>query len=314
MEECDLYTRDFDTQNGVNSSQIPHVPKESVWKDGGSQVVFDGMESLLRQQSIQANRKPMIISADIQNLHHPLPYEVRPDINYSEPVISLNDLHLTYSGGLKITKENKPDIVLSLRNRVKNCLRNLDQDIASWLDRVRPFMENSILILTGDHSELLFDSDENLIWHGISNPIDLQRQVPMFMHGPADLMANLQVPKGIITCHSDVLPSILEALQGISLGTRWKEELDYDSYFKYNQKAEKDRPQGFAYSAHDSFQVVIEGKRRLHLHNEMVKKAQFLDKNVEMEQAEVNRMIQKIHRIEKLTWPGWTNYNCSSFS
>lgn len=314
MESCDLYTRDFDTLNGINSTQASYMSKESIWKSGGSKVVFNGMEELLKEQHRQKGRQPMVISADIQDLHHPLDYEIRPSINYSEPVITLRELHLTYSGGLEITKDNKADFVLKLRNRVKNALLNLDQDVAAWLDKVRPYLDDSILVLTGDHAELLFDGDENLIWHGVNNPIDMQRQVPMLMHGPKHVLSTLEVPEGIVTCHSDVLPSILEALAGRALGPRWKEELDYHSYYNRNGIAKPDLPKGFAYNSLHEFQVLIEGNWRLHMQNGAIKEARRLDDNQFITQEEVKTMVKTIRKIEDSTWPGLNKRDCQSVS
>lgn len=303
MEQCDLYTRDFDTQNLVNSSQVPYLDKTSIWpKEGGSKLSFETMHKLLSQ----TNKNPMLISVDLQDLHHPLPYEERPGINYTEPVISLHDLHLTYSGGLEITPQNKASIVQKLRNRVTNNLLNLDQDIFNVLSKAN--LDNTLLILTGDHSELLFDTEKNFIWHGVNNPIDLQRQVPLYLYGPKDILTQLQVPENIVTCHSDVLPSIWEALAQRPLGKRWREELDYNSYFS------RTKAKGFAYNALHEFQVLIQGNQRVSLYNDAVKEAHYLnDATKELEPEKINPMVTKIRRIEDSTWPGWNKRsNCTT--
>eukprot|EP00980_Cylindrotheca_fusiformis_P027148 scaffold19031_cov54-Cylindrotheca_fusiformis.AAC.1 len=79
-------------------TEAAYMSKEPIWKSGGSKVVFDSMEELLKRQH-RGNKewKPMVISADLQDLHHPLDYETRPNIDYSDPIISLRDLYRTYS-------------------------------------------------------------------------------------------------------------------------------------------------------------------------------------------------------------------------
>ena len=195
MEECDLYTRDYGYQNGYNKTTMRSLPKEAIFGGGGSEIVFDTMEKLLQEQA-RTNGSPIFVSADLQNLHHPLRYEGRAHLNHSyhHPAISDKEVHLTYSGGIQITEDNKANLVQKLRNRVKNCLLELDDDLAAFLKAAQPYLNNTLLVLTGDHSELLFDTEENFIWHGVNHPIDLQRQVPMFLYGPNSIVSKLQVP------------------------------------------------------------------------------------------------------------------------
>ena len=214
--------------------------------------------------------KPLFISADLQDIHHPLryPQTLNPRITtYFHPSYSRNQITQLYSGDIQITPENKAEGVLKLTNRLKNCLLTLDYTMGEWLDSVEQYLQDgsTILILTGDHGELLFDTDENLLWHDVNNAIDLQRQVPLFFHGPRDILSTLELPtengsdneqSNIVTCHSDLLPSLFEALAGQPLGDRWKQELDYHSYYNYRQnKNYAARAKGFAYNSFHKFHV-----------------------------------------------------------
>eukprot|EP00980_Cylindrotheca_fusiformis_P031548 scaffold26550_cov122-Cylindrotheca_fusiformis.AAC.1 len=166
--------------------------------------------------------------------------------------------------------------------------------------------------MTGDHAELYFDGEENFIWHGVNNPIDQQRQVPMLLHGPKDLASMLEVPEGTVTCHSDVLPSVLEALAGKSLGPRWKEELDYNSYFTgIRSLGRPNRPNGFAYCSLHEFQVLLQGNSRLHMQDGAIKEARRLDDESEiLTDEEAKEMTDTIAKIEDSTWPGLNNQEC----
>eukprot|EP00980_Cylindrotheca_fusiformis_P002303 scaffold535_cov65-Cylindrotheca_fusiformis.AAC.5 len=319
MQDCDLYTRDFDTINGINMMEAANMSDESIWdhqsgredKRKRSKLVLDNMEKLLKKQHQQkSERPPMVISADIQDVHHPLKYQVRPHIKYSKPVIKRWEIGQMYSRKLKITKENKADYVLRLRNRVKNVLLNLDDDIAAWLDRVRPYLNDTIVVMTGDHTDLYFDGDENFFWHGANTPMDIQRQVPMLMHGPTDLLSRLEVPERVVTCHSDVLPSIMEALVGRALGPRWKEELDYHSYFDRRDAVNSSKPSGFAYNSFQKFNVLIEGNRRLYMQDGAVKEARRLDNNQVLTEEEARMMVESVNEIERSTWAGFNNRGC----
>ena len=345
-------------------------------------VVLNILETLLKQQhnktivhdkvhyadKLLPQPPPMLISADMQDLHHPLNCGNRTHLQdlYKEPFMTDSEIWRTYSGGIEITPENKEEYVQKLRNRVTNCLLNLDDDLGMWLQKIQPYINNTVLILTGDHTDLLFDSESNFIWHGVNNPIDIQRQVPLFMYGPAEIISTLQVADDgdrdngrvldnneekqkypITTAHTDVFPSLLEAVTGKPLGPRWQEELEYRSYYNPDKKQNNDDNEdisigflrrsknepsspsssalspvssnGLAYNSLHGFQVLIDGNARVSVLNGIVQEAYHLDQaskddkiKTALQANEIERMTKVIQRIESRTWPGWNSDDCST--
>lgn len=293
METCELSTRDFDTENqGVDMTDKPDN------FNGGKELVFADIKDLFEQWSEENDPPPMLISADLQELH--FPYEASQDrrqgIDYFEPAMSSDDLNLVNAGTLDVTHENKRELQSQLINRVKNAMLNLDMDLGNWLDEMRPFMNNTVIILTGDHADLLLDTDANWIGHAQSTPNDLQRAVPLLIHGPEDILSNLKIPDTTVTCHTEVLPSLLEAL-GATLGGSWKREVFRPS----------DALQGFAFAQHvyGTFQVLVDGNRRITTYFKKVAEAVHLDDNSKLSKEETKEMKQMLEAVSTRTWPGW---------
>jgi membrane-anchored protein YejM (alkaline phosphatase superfamily) len=83
--------------------------------------------------------------------------------------LTQEEVDLIKSGGINQRyKENKAHLMLGLRKRVTNDMLNLDSDTGKWLDDIHAYLNNTVLILTGDHSELLFDTDGNFQGHTVN--------------------------------------------------------------------------------------------------------------------------------------------------
>lgn len=115
-KKCDSYTRGYDSVNkGIQK-------RRRQWNNiGGASVVLADVEKHLMKRT-----GPTFIAASLQDIHYPYNFTVKPNMEYHEPFMTQKELDSFHSGEFKITVENKDDYVLKLRNRVKNCMKNLD--------------------------------------------------------------------------------------------------------------------------------------------------------------------------------------------
>lgn len=96
-----------------------------------------------------------------------------------------------------------PEFVTGWRNRYRNALRALDGPLATLLEGLDP--TRTIVVITGDHGESLFDDRRWL--HGAAFS-SAQTQVPMWLALPGGPAQGLDGP----TSHLDLAPTILAAL------------------------------------------------------------------------------------------------------
>lgn len=104
---------------------------------------------------------------------------------------------------------------VALFNRYRNSAHSLDSLIGSLLDRIDP--QNTLVVVTGDHGESLFD--DGTIAHS-SLLSEIQTRVPLVLTGPGVIPGAARPGP---TDHSDLLPTLLarlgvepELLQGYS--------------------------------------------------------------------------------------------------
>ncbi|MFN8542831.1 MAG: sulfatase-like hydrolase/transferase [Candidatus Binatia bacterium] len=90
----------------------------------------------------------------------------------------------------------------ALLNRYRNSVRYLDGLLGDWLEQVD--LDHTIVLVTGDHGESLFD--DGTLAHS-SRLSSIQTRVPLVVAGPG-------VPAGTVvtrlTAHADVVPTLLE--------------------------------------------------------------------------------------------------------
>jgi hypothetical protein len=123
------------------------------------------------------------------------------------------------------------------------------------------------------------------------------------MCGPTKLVAELQVPDNVVTSHADVLPSLLEAC-GATLGEKWKRELDYRSYYRYQQKGEES---GLAFAQHPWSDLMITrtGSKRLVTRGSRVLTFENLDDTDRTDQeAAMKALRAMVPHGKDRHWPG----------
>lgn len=146
---------------------------------------FQAIPKLLKDKS-----EPQLVLIHPMSTHFPYPYPAEFDLNRPSADID-SDL-------LKAT----PHV---LKNRYANSVRYIDAligELARNLD-----MENTILIITGDHGESIWD--DGTIAHA-ALPSEVELAVPFVMVGGGAPVARVER----ITYHGDVVATLLNALEG----------------------------------------------------------------------------------------------------
>jgi hypothetical protein len=296
LEECDLQTRDFHTCD-------PSI-NESV--SGGDDRVIKSAESWIREQTHRNSSSPFLLTLDFQDVR--FPYKVKqnpaPDIQYYEPSLTDTEVYTLKQDVTKMDTASLDAIRPKLINRVKNSMLGLDNMLADFLRNIRPYSSNMIIVFTSDHGELFMDgSDKKNFGHALEDSSDLQRRVPLVMCGPTKVVSELQVPENVVTSHTDVFPSLLEAC-GATLGDEWKRELDYRSYYRYQQKGE-DSGLAFAHHPWSDLVIIKTGSKRLVTRGSRVLKFENLDDTDGTDQeAAIKALRDMVPHGKDRHWPG----------
>ena len=90
-------------------------------------------------------------------------------------------------------------------NRYANSLTFLEHEVMNLLRRID--MKRNIVLITGDHGESM--GEDGVFTHG-SRMSEIQMRVPLVMVGPGVAPRNVSTA----TAHSDVLPTLMHALEG----------------------------------------------------------------------------------------------------
>lgn len=109
---------------------------------------------------------------------------------------------------LTITNQTDP---LPYLNRYKNSLHFIDQQVASVIDTLKShhLLENTIVIVTGDHGEE-FNDNHLGYWGHASNFTRYQIQTPLIVYWPNEKPATFFQQ----TSHFDIVPTLMEKLLG----------------------------------------------------------------------------------------------------
>lgn len=255
MEECDLQFRDYHTTD---------PSRDEIVASGGADRVFENAETWIREWTKRNSSSPFLLTLDFQDIRFPyvVKQDAAPDIHYYEPSLTQSEVYTLKQEASKMNTASIRAIRPKLVNRVKNSMLGLDSKLANFLHTIRLYHSNMIIVLTSDHGELYIDgSYEASFGHAIEDPSDLQRRVPLLFCGPTEIISDLQVPDNVVTSHTDVFPSLLEAC-GATLGEEWKRELDYRSYFRYRRKGE-DGGLAFAHHPWANLAIIQSGSKRL---------------------------------------------------
>ncbi len=91
------------------------------------------------------------------------------------------------------------------KNKYRNSLLYLDSLIGGFLEKTKGALENSIIVITGDHSEEFNENRAGFWGHG-SNFTKFQTKVPLIIHFPIDM--NISTKRR--TFHLDIVPTVLK--------------------------------------------------------------------------------------------------------
>jgi hypothetical protein len=178
----------------VNARTMDHF----VHDDRGSwpewdQRALDGMVQLASESS-----KPIFAIVLLMSSH--FEYRYPPQYEIDRPVAD-STWNVTSVASLG------PEAELPHRNRYRNCMRFVDDVVASAIERLDP--QRNLVIFTGDHGESIHD--DGRYTHGYSFA-EIITRTPFAMVGPGVTPGRLEQR----TYHADVLPSVLHVLNGAS--------------------------------------------------------------------------------------------------
>ena len=105
-----------------------------------------------------------------------------------------------------------------LMNRYKTSVHYVDSQVKRVLERLEESgeLENTVVIITGDHGQELNDNNLNF-WGHNSNYTDAQVRVPFAMFGPGIDPENVQQHQ--FTSHHDVAPTLMQQYLGVTSNT-----------------------------------------------------------------------------------------------
>ena len=331
-------------------------------------------QNLQKQQQNHHRTRPMFISADLQDIHHPYRNDGTIDNNkkkksnnnnndnnnniqnnnnlkYHTPTLTRDELDKLHSKVHRMNEKSIQEAKIKLMNRYRNSLLSLDVHLGKFLEELKPYMNNTILILTGDHGEFIMEDNPLRFTHGQESLHPIQRSVPLYMWGPRDIISALEIDftttgTTTTTCHTDVLPSLIEALHGSKFedGSRWKQEIFMHSYYNHGGGTKTSATTsssaisntghttdgGFAFARFHNMMVLQHGslvyeqknahharstggtyystKRGIQGRGSSVDDEQQQQQSLsDDEKLQLQQLLQKYSNHE---WPGWNTHNC----
>ncbi|HAS6257299.1 TPA: DUF3413 domain-containing protein [Vibrio vulnificus] len=102
-------------------------------------------------------------------------------------------------------------------NRYKTSVRYVDSMATKALDKLKESgdLENTLVIITGDHGQEMNDNKLNF-WGHNSNFTDAQVNVPFAIFGPGVDAAKMQWSSEALTSHQDVVPTLMKHYLGVT--------------------------------------------------------------------------------------------------
>jgi len=102
-------------------------------------------------------------------------------------------------------------------NRYKNSANFVDSQMKRVLDKLEQSgdLENTVVIITGDHAQELNDNKLNF-WGHNSNYTDAQIKVPFAIFGPGIDAEKIQWSTEAITSHQDIVPTFMKNYLGVN--------------------------------------------------------------------------------------------------
>jgi len=177
---------------------------ENVHDDFGSEIpyerdlaVAEAFETFLEGRKDEQSPAPFFSFVLIDAAHQP--YESPPGGRFQPAADRLDYIELA--------NDRSPELVERVFNRYRNALHFADGVAAGLVESLRQAgeLENTIVIITGDHGE---EFQESGFWGHTSNFTPEQIEVPFFMLGAGVEVGVEERP----TCHIDIAPTLLEYL------------------------------------------------------------------------------------------------------
>ena len=117
-------------------------------------------------------------------------------------------------------------------NLYRNCIYQVDRQVGILLEHVRNsgLMDNTVIIITGDHGQEFNENKKNYWGHG-SNFSDWQIKVPLIVYHPG-----IEAGKHFshITTHYDIVPTLMKHYLGVK-NTTTDYSMGYDFYDPTNR-------------------------------------------------------------------------------
>ncbi len=265
------------------------------------------MRKLLTEKSESRSSNPFMYVLDFQDVRYP--YSKTPEaldnLSYFEPALSEDETYALKQDLVRMSDETANRIRPKLFNRVKNSMIAFDSHIAAFVRAIRHIRDDTFVILTADHGELLMEGKPLEISHLHDDPNDSQRRVPFVMCGPSNIIQDLRVPNDLPTMHTDVFPSILEAF-GAKLGDEWKSLPGFRSHFQYGKDGK--HPEGFTFAQNQwsENKVVRLGNKRVAMKwaTKHVTSAQNIDTGESLTESEIKMVKDQMLDAKGYSWPG----------
>ncbi len=181
-------------------------------------------------------------------------------------------------------------------NRYKTSVRYVDTQVKRVLDKLKETgdLENTVVIITGDHSQEMNDNKQNF-WGHNGNFTRAQTQVPFVMLGAGIDKQALTQNASYTTSHEDVVPTLMKNYLGVS-----SEIPDYSTGVDlFGDKVERDWMMTSSYSAYgimyDDTIIEVNGAGQSEIYDSTYRPK----KDAAMNYQYVQEALEKISRFRK---------------
>lgn len=181
-------------------------------------------------------------------------------------------------------------------NRYKTSVRYVDTQVKRVLDKLKETgdLENTVVIITGDHSQEMNDNKQNF-WGHNGNFTRAQVQVPFVMFGAGIDKQALAKNRSYTTSHEDLVPTLMKNYLGVT-----SDILDYSTGVDlFGDKVERDWMMTSSYSAYgimyDDTIIEVNGAGQ----SEIYDSAYRPKKDAKMNYQYVQEALEKISRFRK---------------
>lgn len=181
-------------------------------------------------------------------------------------------------------------------NRYKTSVRYVDTQVKRALDKLKEAgdLENTLVIITGDHSQEMNDNKQNF-WGHNGNFSRAQTQVPFVLFGPGVGASKLANNASYTTSHEDLAPTLLKNYLGVSSDIR-----DYSTGVDlFGDQVKRNWVMTSSYSAYgimyDDTIIEVNGAGQSQIYDSQYR----LKPDGEMNYQYVQEALEKISRFRK---------------